>query len=342
MRGAGMIDYKIFELGDIDLQGGLRLRGARLAYQTYGELNARKDNVIVFPTFFSSQHTANEPMIGAGKALEPANYFIIVPNLFGNGISSSPSNTPAPYDRARFPQITYFDNIMCQHRLVTEQFGIEKIKLVCGFSMGAQQTFHWGALFPDMVERIAPWCGSARTARHNFVFLEGVKAALRADDAWKGGWYDSPPEKGLRAMARVYAGWAPSQDFYREKVYLDLGFSSLEDYLITAWEGRYLQLDANDILAMVATWQSGDISDNPMYNGDFEKALGSIKARAFVMPSETDQYFPPEDNRIEVGLMPNAELRTIPTIWGHTGGGPGRNPVDTAFIDRQLKELLAG
>ena len=120
-----------------------------------------------------------------------------------------------------------------------------------------------------------------------------------------------------------------------------MGFSSLEDYLITAWEGRYLQLDANDILAMVATWQFGDISDNPIYRGDFEKALGSIEARAFVMPSHTDQYFPPEDNRIEVSLMPNAELRTISTIWGHTGGGPGRNPADTAFIDSHLKELLA-
>ena len=100
---------------------------------------------------------------------------------------------------------------------MTEEFGIERIALVCGFSMGAQQSFHWGALYPDMVERIAPWCGSARTARHNFVFLEGVKAALCADDAWNGGWYDTPPEKGLRAMARVYAGWAPSQAFYRSR-----------------------------------------------------------------------------------------------------------------------------
>ena len=58
-------------------------------------------------------------------------------------------------------------------------------------------------------------------------------------------------------MARVYAGWAPSQAFYREQVYLDLGHSSLEDYLITSWEGRYLQNDANNILAMVATWQAG-------------------------------------------------------------------------------------
>ena len=216
--------------GDVDLQCGLRLRGARLVYQTYGELNARKDNVIVFPTFFGSQHPANEPMIGPGMALDPARYFIIIPNLFGNGLSSSPSNTPAPYGRARFPRVTYCDNIGFQHRLVTEQFGIERIALVCGFSMGAQQTFHWGALYPDMVERIAPWCGSAKTARHNFVFLEGVKAALCADDAWNNGWYDTPPAKGLRAMSRVYAGWAPSQAFYREKVYLDIGHSSLEDY----------------------------------------------------------------------------------------------------------------
>ena len=337
-----MSDYRIFELGDVDLQCGLRLRGAQLAYQTYGELNAARDNVIVFPTFFGSQHPANEPMLGPGMALDPARYFIIIPNLLGNGLSSSPSNTPPPYGKARFPKVTYYDNIRFQHRLVTEQFGIERIALVCGFSMGAQQAFHWGALYPDMVERIAPWCGSARTARHNFVFLEGVKAALCADAAFRGGWYDAPPEQGLRAMARVYAGWAPSQAFYRERVYLDLGHSSLEDYLITAWEGRYLQQDANNILAMVATWQAGDISDNPLYGGDFAQALGAIKARAFVMPSETDQYFPPEDNRIEVSMMPNAELRVIPTIWGHTGGGPGRNPADTAFIDRQLQELLAG
>ena len=336
-----MTEHKIFELGDVDLQCGLRLRNARLAYQTYGALNDRRDNAIVFPTFFGSQHPANEPMIGPGMALDPSTYFIIIPNLFGNGLSSSPSNTPAPYDRARFPRVTYYDNIKLQHRLVTEQFGIESIALVCGFSMGAQQAFHWGALYPDMVERIAPWCGSARTSRHNFVFLEGVKAALCADDAWNNGWYDIQPWKGLRAMARVYAGWAPSQAFYREKVYLDLGHSSLEDYLITSWEGRYLQQDANNILSMIATWQAGDISDNPLYGGDFEAALGAIKARAFVMPSRTDQYFPPEDNEIEVSLMPDAELRVIPTIWGHTGGGPGRNPVDTAFIDAQLKELLA-
>jgi homoserine O-acetyltransferase len=237
--------------------------------------------------------------------------------------------------------MTYYDNITFQHRLVTENFGVERIALVCGFSMGAQQTFHWGALHPDVVERIAPWCGSAKTSRHNFVFLEGVKAALTADDAWNNGWYDQQPTKGMRAAARVYAGWGPSQAFYREKVYLEMGFSSVEDYLITGWEGRFRETDANDFLAMINTWQNGDISNNPLYDGDFEAALGSIKAKAIVMPSQTDQYFPPEDNEIEVSHMPNAELRVIPSIWGHLAGGPGRNTVDTQFIDDALKELLA-
>ena len=335
-----MVDYQVFELGDVVLQSELTLRGAKLAYKTYGELNDRKDNVIVFPTFFSSQHGGNEPMIGQGQALDPRKYFIVVPNLLGNGLSSSPSNTPSPYDRARFPKITYYDNIMFQHRLLTEQFGIERIALVCGFSMGAQQTYHWGAMFPEMVEAIAPWCGSARTSRHNYVFLEGVKAALTADGAWRGGWYEQQPTRGVRAMARVYAGWGPSQAFYREKVYLDMGFSSVEDYLITGWEGRFLEIDANDLLAMISTWQNGDISDNPKYGGNFVDALGAIKAKAIVMPSQTDQYFPPEDNEIEVANMPNAELRTIPSIWGHLAGGPGRNPVDTQFINNALEELL--
>ena len=336
-----MPDYNIFELGNVALQSGQTLPDARLAYKTYGKLNERRDNAIVFPTFFSADHTANEPMIGAGMALDPELYFIVVPNLLGNGLSSSPSNTPPPYNAARFPTVSYHDNVSFQHRLITEKFGIERVALACGFSMGAMQSFHWGAMFPDMVERIAPWCGSARTSRHNFVFLEGVKAALMADDAWNEGSYDHQPTKGVRAAARVYAGWGPSQAFYREKVYLDMGFSSLEEYIVSAWEERFLGLDANDLLAMVATWQAGDISAGPKYQGDFEKALGSIKARALVMPSQTDQYFPPEDNEIEVGMMPNAELRVIPSIWGHLAGGPGRNPVDTKFIDAALKELLA-
>ena len=335
-----MTDYEVFELGNLRLQSGATLRGAKLAYQTYGRLNAAKDNAIVFPTFFGGQHYQNVAIIGPGQALDPERYFIIVPNMMGNGLSSSPSNTPMPYDRARFPRVSLYDNVTSQHRLVTELFGIERIALVVGWSMGAQQTYQWGSLYPRMVERIAPICGSARTSKHNFVFLEGVKAALTADDAWANGWYEKPPYKGLRAMGRVYAGWAVSQAFYREEVYLDLGYSSLEDYLVAFWEGRRLGADANDLLAMIWTWQNADISANEKYNGDLAQALGAITARAVVMPGRTDLYFPPEDNEAEVALMPNAELRPIESIWGHLAGGPGFNPPDAAFVDAALRELL--
>ena len=336
-----MPDYEVFNLGNVVLQSGATLREARLAYKTFGHLSRNRDNVIVYPTAYGGQHRANEWLIGEGKALDPREYFIIIPNMFGNGLSSSPSNTPPPYDRARFPGVTLYDNVVCQHRLVTEKFGVERVTLVTGWSMGAQQTNPWASLFPDMVERILPSCGSARTSRHNFVFLEGVKAALTADDAWQGGWYETQPVKGLRAMGRVYAGWALSQAFYREGVYLKMGYSSLEDSLVSFWEGRFINGDANDLLAMLWTWQMGDISANPKYNGDFESALGSISAKAIVMPSRTDLYFPPEDNEYEVSRMPNAELRPFPSIWGHLAGGRGLNPDDAKFLDDALKELLA-
>ncbi|MER5227195.1 alpha/beta fold hydrolase [Streptomyces flaveus] len=211
-----MSDHLTFQLGDFTTQGGATLRGAHLAYTTYGELNADKSNVIVYPTWYSGRHWDNEWLIGPGMALDPAEYFIIVPNMLGNGLSTSPSNTPPPYDRARFPDITVYDQIEAQHKLVTEEFGIERIALVTGWSMGAGQTFQWAVSYPEMVERIAPFCGSPRTSLHNKVFLEGVKAALTADAVYNGGWYDAEkwPTTGLRALARVYAGWGFSQAFY--------------------------------------------------------------------------------------------------------------------------------
>lgn len=180
-------DYELFDLGDFRLQRGATLRGAKLAYKTFGTLSPEKDNAIVYPTWYSGQHPDNEWLIGPGMALDPDRYFIIIPNMFGNGLSSSPSNTPEPYNAARFPQVTAYDNVRAQHRLVTEHFGITRLPLVIGWSMGALQTYHWAAMFPDMVERIAPFCGSARCSRHNFVFLEGVKAALTADAAFNNG-----------------------------------------------------------------------------------------------------------------------------------------------------------
>ena len=171
--------------------------------------------------------------------------------------------------------------------------------------------------------------------------LTGINAALTADPVWQDGWFATPPTRGFQAMGRVYAGWGLSQAFHREEIWRKIGFSSLEDFLIDSWEANFRRRDANDLLAMLWTWQHADISANELYEGDFPKALGAITANALIMPSTTDLYFTVTDNEREIAHMRHAELRPIPSIWGHRAGNPTQNPEDDDFIDRAVTELLA-
>ena len=339
MTGADA-DYQLFALGDVDLLSGVVLPDAKLAYRTWGRLAADGGNVVVLPTFYTGTHRRSAGYIGAGRAIDPARHFIVAPNLFGNGLSSSPSNTPPPFDGARFPGITLYDNVACQHRLLTEILDVERVALVAGWSMAGCQSYQWAAQYPDMVDAILPFCASAKTSPHNFVFLDGVRVALQADCAWNGGDYTEPPEVGLRAFGRIYAGWAFSQTFYREGLYRELGFETVEDLLV-AWEEDHVRnWDANDLLAKLWSWQQGDISANPVHDGDIARALGAIRARAILMPCTTDLYFPPEDAAIEARFMPNAELRPFDSPWGHAVASPGLVAEFTRFLDDACRELL--
>ncbi|HET7714692.1 MAG TPA: alpha/beta fold hydrolase [Bauldia sp.] len=328
-----------FELGDFALDCGVTLPGAKLAYTTYGRLNEGRDNVIVFPTWFVGTHLDLEWLIGEGRPLDTAKYFVVVPSMFANGLSSSPSNTPPPHDRARFPKISVQDNVRAQHRLLAEKFQVKKIQLAIGGSMGAFQAYQWGLAHADLVERIAPMCGAARVSRHCFVFLDGAKAALLADPAYKGGDYDRPPEVGLKALGRVWAGWALSQQFYRDELYKVMGFDSIERFLTDFWEAFWVKCDANDLLCQLDVWQTADIARTPGYHGDLKRALGDIRARCIQSPGEKDLYFPPEDMAWEAAHMPNAECRPIPGPWGHFSE-VGIDPFCNEFLGNNIRMLL--
>ncbi|CCE12077.1 putative homoserine O-acetyltransferase [Bradyrhizobium sp. STM 3843] len=336
-------DYQIFEAGDVTLQSGRVFPSLRLAYKTYGALNAAKDNVIVYPTSFGAQHSDIEWLIERGGALDPERYFIVIPNLFGNGLSSSPSNSRGQLGEAPFPLISYHDAVAVQRRLLVEQFGIAKIALVYGWSMGGMQAYHWATCHPDMVERAAVVCGSARCSPYNAVFLEAVKAALTADPAFEDGRFTRKPEAGLRAMGRVYAGWAMSYEFYRDETWRESGFGSLEDYLAVSWDMAFAHRDADNLLAQIATWQNGDVSRCAAFAGDLDRALAAVRARIVLMPGQTDRYFDWRDNEAELGRLVNArsaELRPIPSIHGHRAGNPIRIPADRAFINAAVSSLL--
>lgn len=175
--------------------------------------------------------------------------------------------------------------------------------------MGAGQVFTWSVRYPDFMDISVPFCGSARTSLHNQVFLEGVKSALLAAKGLssagsskgrveaKGSeartWSEEEKTVGLKAFGRGYAGWGFSQSFYREKLHEKFyGAKDLEDFMVNFWETWALSKDPENLLVMLQTWQSGDVSKQEPFNGDFEKAMASIKAKTLVLPSKTDLYFP--------------------------------------------------
>ena len=341
-RYAGPVEQpeqvQYFELGDFELQSGEVLQGARLAYVTCGIWQPAQANAVLFPTYYTGSHRDNLKLVQPGRALDPERWFVVIPNLFGNGVSSSPSNHRTQ-GGADFPRVTLYDNVRAQQRLLTEQLGIERVELALGWSMGAQQAYHHAALFPERVASLLAVCGSARTSPHNRVFLEGVKAALLADASFAQGRYSEQPVRGLAAFGRVYAGWAYSQAFFRNREYEALGHASPEA-LLDAWALDHQAWDANDLLCMLWSWQHADISDNPRFERDLAQALGAISARSLLMPASTDLYFHPDDNRLELAHLLRGELRQIVSTWGHSAGAPDRNPRASAQIDAAIIELL--
>jgi len=335
------VEHKIFDLGDFALQKGSVLPDAKLGYVTLGELNAAKDNVVVCPTWFTATPSDTAMwMTGPDRALNPERWFIVIPNHFGAAVSSSPSNTPPPFDRGRFPHATTYDSVVAQQRLLTEELGVERIRLVASWSMGACQSYAWAALHPEMVDAIGPISGSARTANFNKVFLAGNIRAITSDPDWDDGFYGhKPPIKGAKAMAALYAGWGFSEPFYRQELFRAFGAADVDEFIELFWDQFFQKCDANDLLAQMWTWKNNDLGDHPEFGGDFEAALRAIRARTIIIQAETDSYFPPVDSEYEAQTIPGAELRVIPTIWGHIAPF---NPEDQVVIDQALTELLEG
>ncbi|KAF8070478.1 alpha beta hydrolase fold protein [Lyophyllum atratum] len=284
--------------------GRFRVKGgvipnAITAFRTYGD---PKDPCIVFPTCYGGKLDSQLYMVGSGK-----------------GGNTQPYSQPAPYNGPYFPAVSYEDNIRAQYAVLANKLGIREIFLVIGFSMGGQQAYYWPVVYPEYVRRRA-------------IFLEGPKAALTVSKDFDNGHYKSTPQHGLRAFGRAW---------FRNYGYLQSGlFPDLDTFLREKWEERFLtSWDANDLLTLLSTWQSGDIS-LVRDGGDLQKCLSSIKARGLIMPCKTDLYFPPEDNEIEVSHCQNtARLVVIDSVWGHMSGG-GSNPEDDKFIQDEVKKFL--
>jgi homoserine O-acetyltransferase len=336
-------EYELVSVGRLDLEEGGSIPDCQLAITTWGALNAAKDNAILIPTWYSGTHQIwRDVYVGTGHALNPDKYFIVAVNQIGNGLSTSPHNATganAGIAMANFPKVRIGDDVVAQERLLRERFGIERLALVVGGSMGAQQTYEWAVRFPDKVQRAAAIAGTAKNTPHDYLFTATLNEAIQSDPGWNGGSYKSNAEvaTGLARQARLWAVMGLSTEFWKQEVWRGMGFESKEGFLTNFLEPYFTAMDPNDLLCMAWKWQHGDVSRHT--DGDLAAALGRITARTFVMPINEDMFFPVRDCQAEQKLIKGSELRVIDDICGHLGLF-GVMPTFMQQIDRHLGELL--
>ena len=334
--------HHTFVIEKFRTESGVTLPQARVVYGTYGRLNAARDNAILLPSHYMADHHGYEWLIGPGKALDTAKVFLVATELFGNGHSSSPSNTPEPFHGPRFPVMTIRDNVEAVHQLLTQDLKITHLRAIIGFSMGAQQAFQWAVSYPTFADRLVATSGTAKTYPHGVVRLEGQIAALTADAAFKDGDYTAPPTKGIEAFATVWTAWLYSQEWWRRELWkADAKPGTTFEQVLNEYRTNFIPGgDANDLILQMRTWEHHNVGATAGFGGDVEKALRSIKVPILYMPSETDLYFPLTDARYEAAFIPGVELKPIPSLWGHTAGA-APNPVDAKFLNDNISRFLA-
>ncbi|KAJ5614968.1 hypothetical protein N7537_000082 [Penicillium hordei] len=329
---------QLYEIPTFSFQDGTTLPLARLAYL---DLNPGASKTALIITCFRGR-LKSTPTFADGALRD---HRIIVVALFGNGESSSPSNTPG------FPSvINYRDCVRAQHELLIAH-KVQSLNVVVGFSMGGQCAYHWTLMYPDLVQSAVVICSSARTGPHNYQFLEGPKAALQnaVDYIDKG---RAPPpatgiSRGVHAFGKAYSAWLTSAEWFDQQAYRSLGYAALGDWDCDVTGVNYAGWDPDDLLAMLHMWQSGDVStlvDNEGGSeggeGSLESALSRIRARVLLMPCQTDQYFRWEASKREAGFIPAATLKVIPSVWGHLAGS-GVNKADAEWLDQAITEFFA-
>ncbi len=332
--------YETFEVERFELENGSTLRNLQICFSTLGTLSEAKDNAILFPTWYSgTSKILEQAYIGPDRALSPTRYFIILVNQIGNGLSSSPSNTPRPLSASSFPSISLGDDVRAQHKLVTERFGIPSLELVLGGSMGAQQTYEWAVRFPDFVKRAAPIAGTAKATAHNRLLVQTFKDAITSDPAWQNGWYadSASVHQGLRRHARLFAASGFTPLLYKSEGWRSLGFTSTDDFVTAFVEAHFLPHDPNNLLTMLSKWKAGDVSR--LTGGCLQIALEKIKARISVIAIKEDGFFPLEDIRAEAHMIPKADLKVISSKWGHLALF-GMDPAYNDAVDWHLSALL--
>ena len=330
-------------LGDLKLESGEVIRDFEISYVTHGTLNADKSNAILMVTAIGGNHHRIDYLIGPGKALDPAKYFIICTDAISNGLSTSPSNSKAQA-RMAFPRFNIRDMVTSQQRLVAEKFGIKKLVTVVGASMGGMQALQWAVSHPDMMESVVAIIPLARTPAWTTGVLEMLRQSIMADPKWKGGNYDKaePPEQGMRLWSGWLSGVIVRTPVYQEEIYPKGGEDEIR-YLKGVMDGGWKRLEAVDWIYQSWAYDAHNVGTTPGFNGDYVRALKSIKARTLMLVGSIDLLNPEYEAMEAAKHIPNVKYVNINAErpLGHlSGAGAGATAPENALQNREIAAFL--
>jgi homoserine O-acetyltransferase len=311
--------------GEVTLELGGRLPGLRIAYRTWGTLDAGGENAVVVCHALTGSADADlwwTRLFGPGRALDPERDFIVCSNILGScygttGPAELDPSTGRPW-LGTFPAITIRDMVRAQHALSTA-LGVKRIRTVIGGSLGGMQVLEWALLYPELVESAVFVASTARHSAWCIGLSEAQRQAIFADPRWMGGRYDpaDPPAAGL-AAARMMAMLS-----YRSQPSFEMRFArrpqtedlyAIESYL--RYQGQQL-VDRFDPATYVALTRAMDTHDVSRGRGDFDDVLRSIRQPVLVVSIDSDVLYWPWEQREVANLVPNARLAVMDSPHGH-------------------------
>ena len=308
-------------LGDLRLESGESIRDFRQSYVTHGALAPDRGNAVLVCSAITGTHHRLDFLIGPGKALDPARWFVVATDAIGNGLSTSPSNS-ALQPGMKFPRFTLRDMVEAQRRLLVEHLGIERLHAVVGASMGGMQALQWAVSQPAMVGRVVAMTPMARTTPWAKLVLETARACLMADPAWNGREFTARPERGWRA----YAGLMNAL-LMKTPEAVDVRTPAFEDIASATLANGF---DAHDYLYQSWAYEAHDIGDP-----------AAIRAPTLILAPPLDLFNPVAAAREAAAAIPGARFVEIPSIHGHMAATP-QDPADSGFLDRMVGAFLSG
>jgi len=338
------------EIGDLPLEVDPMgvLPGVRLAYETWGTLNAAGDNAIYVAHALTGDCHATGPaelghhtggwwngMVGPGKPLDTDRYFVVCANVVGGCQGTTGPASPHPDDGqpwgSRFPYVTLRDMVNAEIAL-TDHLGIDRWKLITGPSMGGMRLIEWTVMAPDRVGAIAPVGSTPATTADQISWSSTQLAAIRADPHFRGGdYYDAPdgegPHVGL-GIARMIA-----HTTYRSEGELSSRFGrsyqgggdplgqgglfSVQSYLQHHARKLALRFDANTYIRLAQAIQSHDVGRE---RGGIEQALAGVDTPALVVAVDSDRLYPVSNSeRLNAALSGSHGVKIVHSEVGHDG-----------------------